>query len=852
MNRKAATLRYTFVATIALLLLLSAGATSAREAGKVYLRATEIDAAAVGLPNLAAIERVAASNESGLWILHHWATPDGAARQAIAAAGGEILGYLPENAYLVKAETAALGTLSSLPGVDALVAYRSEWKLDPAIDRDNRAMLDLELSFAPGTDTARVTRAAAQIGAEVGGSSKLSPRPRVRLRALGSQLDALSRLPGLIWLSRAPELSSRNDNIKWACQSGIQYTTPIWDQGLHGEGQIVGHTDSGFDMSNCWFDDPDDTPIGPDHRKVVFLSEYTSGSNPAHGTHTAGTAAGEGYTNAGGPALRSLAYNAKLAHSDYLRDPTDPPFNVYDEFLVHYQAGARLHSNSWGDDGTTAYTTICADIDRFSWDYEESMVAFACTNTSTLKSPENAKNVLSVGASGSNVDGLYHEYSNGGIGPTDDGRRKPEIFAPGDNIVSARANNECWFQYMSGCSMACPAVISAAALVRQYFTEGWYPTGAQFPGNEMIPSGSLLRAVLLNSTVVIEDPAYPEYPHDQTGWGELVLDEGLHFANEEQQLWVEDIRNAQGLATGQEHTYAFNVHSANEPLRITLAFADYPGEIEAEFPVVNDINLIVNGPSNQYLGNVFDTSIGESTTGGSADPLNSVERVIVNAPEAGDWSITVSGAAVVMGTQGYGLSVSVNFAGTPVALSFFTAETVEGGVDLMWEILDGSDAADLRLMVDHDGASREVPFTQSSPDTYQAQDRHYQLRDGGRYEYSLFSREADQDWQLLRSNAIMLESAPFATALLGAFPNPFNPHTTVNFTLAEEQRARLTIFDPAGRHVALLADELFPSGMNQVDWSGKDDSGRNLASGVYFLRMEAQGFIEQSKLVLIR
>ena len=72
-------------------------------------------------------------------------------------------------------------------------------------------------------------------------------------------------------------------------------------------------------------------------------------------------------------------------------------------------------------------------------------------------------------------------------GPTDDGRIKPEVTVPGSSIVSAAndgniTTNNCNTRSMSGTSMATPGAAGLTALIRQYYTDGWYPTGAAVTG----------------------------------------------------------------------------------------------------------------------------------------------------------------------------------------------------------------------------------------------------------------------------------------------------------------------------------------------------------------------------------
>ena len=97
---------------------------------------------------------------------------------------------------------------------------------------------------------------------------------------------------------------------------------------------------------------------------------------------------------------------------------------------------------------------------------------------------------------------------------------------------------------------------------------------------------------------------------------------------------------------------------------------------------------------------------------------------------------------------------------------------------------------------------------------------------------------------------IMVEER--ATALLPPHPNPFNPRVTLRFSMASDGPARLAVFDVAGRQVALAVEGNFGRGSHELSWEGRDDSGGELASGVYFLRMDAQGYAHSLKLVLIR
>ncbi len=93
---------------------------------------------------------------------------------------------------------------------------------------------------------------------------------------------------------------------------------------------------------------------------------------------------------------------------------------------------------------------------------------------------------------------------------------------------------------------------------------------------------------------------------------------------------------------------------------------------------------------------------------------------------------------------------------------------------------------------------------------------------------------------------------PTAHRLLGPYPNPFNPRTTVQFELARDTNVRIDIHDLRGRKVRSLLNEVRSRGANSVVWNGTDDRGESVASGTYHLRLIADGQIQTTKLALLK
>ena len=91
-----------------------------------------------------------------------------------------------------------------------------------------------------------------------------------------------------------------------------------------------------------------------------------------------------------------------------------------------------------------------------------------------------------------------------------------------------------------------------------------------------------------------------------------------------------------------------------------------------------------------------------------------------------------------------------------------------------------------------------------------------------------------------------------ATALLHPYPNPFNPTTTLTYSLSTLSDVALEVFSVSGRLVMVLEDGVVSAGRHEVRWDGTDSDGNAVSSGIYFVRFEAGGKIDTRKLVLLR
>ncbi|HET6204116.1 MAG TPA: proprotein convertase P-domain-containing protein [Planctomycetota bacterium] len=335
-----------------------------------------------------------------------------------------------------------------------------------------------------------------------------------------------------------------------------------------------------------------------------------------------------------------------------------------------YNAGARISSNSWGyttgnnyNSDTQVHDARVRDAVTGTAGNQELTIVFANGNSGptagSVHPPGTGKNVLSVGASendrqtGTDGCGVGNTGANdardiisfSSRGPCSDGRKKPEIVAPGTHIQGAASRSlnydgsgvcnaffpagqtlYCW---SSGTSHSTPGVSGGAALVRQYFlNQGWGT-----------PSPAMTKAFLANSAVRLTGVgANDTLPSNNQGMGRMDL--GRAFDG------VARVRvdQAQVLgASGATFTTSGTIASSAEPFRVSLAWTDAPGPTTGNAFVNNlDLEVTVNGTL--YRGNVF--SGGNSISGGTADGANNLESVFLPAGTTGSFSVTVKATNV--------------------------------------------------------------------------------------------------------------------------------------------------------------------------------------------------------------
>jgi hypothetical protein len=800
-------------------------------------------------------------------IRHEW-------RQAVERQGAELLWYVPQYAFVARVPTASIPTIAAMPEVRWLGADQPAYKLCPGLDKaEGRQTLIVVFHYQENEqDLLAGLRA---LGAGNFLTEFNAWNKSVRLDVDASQIPAMAQLPGVYWIEPYSAMTPDNKDVQWVDQRGYSAsdtTRVVWHKGVSGTGMLVGITDTPMNIAHDQFRDPANNTPGPNHRKVVAYRG--SQSSDMHGTHTTGTLCGSD-DPVGSSQNDGLAKNARVFFQNYSSLPTNWDMNTWfrgpDSGLnIAYDSARALnHSMSLSRKDTfNIYIFTDMTTDQFVWSHRKFMHCNSMGNygTNQMGHPVMAKNIISTGGTepGTSCRTFYTTSSRG---PTQDGRRKPQLISPANNVVSADYSNPSGYVALSGTSMATPNMTASTALIRNYFQKGYYPTGDTLTGTPMGISAALNKA----TAIVGADNDMSGYtaPDNNIGWGRIDLDSSLYFAGDTSKLWVTD--ETLGLATGDSMTYSVNVTSAAKPFRVTLCWSDYPGTMRAALILVNNLDLTTISPTGiEYKGSVY--TAGQSVTGGIYDTLNVEECTRLNSPEVGIWTIKVKAKNIPQGPQPFALAaigvfgeVSLHDVGTRGIIA--PADSVDSGETVSPEasvynfgtfpetflvrftIADGywdttsvtlaAGTADTVMFEDWTADSLGV-FAMTCSTELVGDANPGNDRAAGTVEVFPFIGIVEQG------------NMPRVFALDKASPSPFTGFTTIRYAVPRQTPATLSVYSATGALVRTLQDGTLKPGYYATVWNGRDAGGGLVPSGIYLYRLEATGYSATGKVLLGR
>jgi serine protease AprX len=626
-------------------------------------------------------------------------------KRELAEAGASILEYVPQDTYLCHFPPSDLGRVRALKFVSWTGPYDKGFKLHPALiglERKGTVRSLFEVSVRPHATldaTPKVVDVilhrnlkASDVLEKIAEAAQVSPdliqvgRNKVRLTVKARQLDALANVDGVRTVEEVrPRKLLNNVARKILGAPVVGAANPPF----FGQGQIVAIADTGFDRGSTTDTHPAFT--GRVQKLYPLGRPNDATDTDGHGTHVCGSVLGNGTSAILNISIQGTAPEAKLVMQSVLDSGGGLgglPADLHDLFTTPYNNdGARIHSNSWGSTiGDGSYDSQASEVDDFVWNHRDILICFAAGNAGadassrgvidngSLTPPGTAKNCLTVGATenmrpdfnltygggfgfpadpiasdlvANNAEGMAAFSSRG---PTQDGRCKPDVVAPGTAILSTRsrlatgtgwqASNDPLYFFDGGTSMATPLVAGCVALVREYLAK------TQARNN---PSAALLKALIINAAHNITGQYVPPevgtIPDNSEGFGRVNVGEVVAPTGQVK-FWDEG--DGKQLDTGEEEARTVTVAAANQTIKATLVWTDPAGS-----GLQNDLDLILRAPNGtEQHGNVPANST-------SFDRVNNVEQVTWDNVPIGDVQIITRANRITQATQSYALVVRV-------------------------------------------------------------------------------------------------------------------------------------------------------------------------------------------------
>lgn len=389
----------------------------------------------------------------------------------------------------------------------------------------------------------------------------------------------------------------------------------------------------------------------------------------SHGTHVSGTIAAKGVNALAmgmAPNVNVKSYNWSNDETEMVsaaNDGTNPILVSNHSYGVPIDQGEGDQLDAWF---MGAYTQDAADIDNISRNNPKYLIVASAGNSGNvtytgglfsgydkLTTDKNAKNNLVIANANPSVteqplfSGNYELINlvinnSSSQGPTDDLRIKPDLAADGTNLTSPVPGGG--YANFSGTSMAAPNTTGTLALLQQYFH--------QVHGSYM--NSSTLKALVCHTSV---DDNATVGPDPIFGWGFLdakVSAETITDANN-----GDAVLDELTLDNGQTYSFTFSAQ-AGDKLSATICWTDMPGDVvvngtlNSQVPrLKNDLDIRLTKDGTTFLPWKLDYSSMSGFSNSKADnSVDNIERVDIDAPTSGTYTLTVTHKGTLQGNTG--------------------------------------------------------------------------------------------------------------------------------------------------------------------------------------------------------
>tara|TARA_R110002096_G_scaffold14563_3_gene50494 strand:+ start:4574 stop:7399 length:2826 start_codon:yes stop_codon:yes gene_type:complete len=602
-----------------------------------------------------------------LRIVQFVGVPTEAGRQAVVAAGGKIIRYLPDNAYVVRA--AKPESLRGIASVRWVGDYHPAYRLESAL-LQGQAYAQLEaVRYNIVVADKRVDKPALMqklqaIGGRVDNEQVGGLLLEVTLT--GPQLLQAAGFDEVLWIDRWTPDSEDVDNAR--IQGGADYVEGL--AGYSGVG-LNAHIYEGIDAGHQGYSGP-------------VINVRSGGNSSGHGTNTAGIVFGNG---TGNPQFRGFAPDVGKFYTNY-GSVQGSRWQVFSDLVnIHNVSHTTA---SWGGARTFFYTSTSADSDDIVFDHDLIWTQSQSNAGNQDSRPQAwAKNVFSIGGVNHQNDSNPNNdsWQNGGasIGPASDGRIKPTLCAYYDNIGTTSQGGGYTTSF-GGTSGATPIVAGHNVLAIEMFTDEVIPGYGAFGNPLRVPGGTshqnrphfpTLKALqVVNASQYSFTSGSNDNRREHQGWGFPNL---RTMWDLRQKTFIVDETDV--ITQGVVRSWAIAVAPGEPALKTCLNWSDPAANPASALHLINNLSLRVTAPNGTvYWGNNNLEDGVWSTAGGSEDTINSIECVFVQNPAAGNWNIEVLATAIVQDSHVETPAVDADYAlvvtggqGTQVQFAQFEA-----------------------------------------------------------------------------------------------------------------------------------------------------------------------------------
>lgn len=609
----------------------------------------------------------------GLWLVKMRGPITEAKKAELTEMGFKILRYVPENSFIVRGFG---DKLTNLKSVKSFKAYNAKLKISSEVipmsiySRDQ--MVSAVVTGFSAEDLKNVVSSKPDLEwVSLDGRLAVVRMTRLQLDDISNlnEVEYIQEVPQFETMD-AKLLDSSNvrnsDPIPlgdYTDLAGVETGTNLmnadsmWNLGIKGSTQKVAVADTGFDSGVMETLHPALFGVVSEGKAFGYGAQNW-GDHMGHGSHVAGSVAMR--SGSSGGKILGNAFEAQIVAQGLwspILDNLSVPPKLGTLFSHAMASGAYIHTNSWGNPSKLGvYDSFAQQVDEFQWNNPQFLILFAAGNSGcdadqdgridpgSVSSPGTSKNALTVGASEgtTTIGGIQRKVGElnpdsvkkcwnsdllresklsdnaNGIavfssrGPTKDGRLKPEIVAPGTNILSLQSQvtgaSKLWgaynplYAFAGGTSMATPLTAGAAALTRQYLIEKM---------GQSQPSGALVKAMIMQSATDLFPGQYGTdsktqeltvRPNSDQGFGRVNL-----AAVSSGRLLIKD--HIEGIATNQSFEMPIQVSKEAKSIQVTLVYTDAPSTPTATKNLVNNLDLevvqngVVIGKSNSTVNN---------------------------------------------------------------------------------------------------------------------------------------------------------------------------------------------------------------------------------------------------------